>query len=70
MAFGAGTSQDFNLILQLWVHCAANMRLSAFMYRYRVCVLGVDKRVARSDLNKIWEPFGVWKKFVESEKSF
>ena len=55
---------------QLWVHCAANMRVSAFMYRYRVCVLGVDKRVARSDLNKIWEPFGVWKKFVESEKSF
>ena len=49
---------------KLWVHCAANMRVSAFVYRYRVSVLGEDPAVAGADLEKIWAPFGVWKAFV------
>ena len=49
---------------QLWVHCAANMRVSAFIYRYRRTVLGEDEATARRDLIAIWEPFGVWKTFV------
>lgn len=48
----------------VWVHCAANMRVSAFMYRYRCEVLGEARHVAREDLARIWEPFGVWKDFV------
>ena len=48
----------------LWVHCVANMRVSAFMYRYRTSELGEEEGNARSDMNKIWEPFGVWRKFV------
>ena len=48
----------------LWVHCAANMRVSAFMYRYRCSVLGHDPQAAQEDLLKIWEPFGVWKDFI------
>ena len=47
----------------VWVHCAANMRVSAFMYRYRCTVLGEDQQVARKALQQIWEPVGVWKKF-------
>ncbi len=50
---------------KVWVHCAANMRVSAFNYRYRVDVLGEDEANARQDLHEIWEPFGVWKKFIE-----
>ena len=46
------------------VHCAANMRVSAFMYRYRAEVLGANPRQLEVDLHKIWEPFGVWKAFV------
>ena len=46
------------------VHCAANMRVSAFVYRYRCEVLGEDPDKAIIDLHEIWEPFGVWKKFV------
>ncbi len=46
------------------VHCAANMRVSAFMYRYRAEVLGENPRQLEVDLHKIWEPFGVWKVFV------
>ncbi len=46
------------------VHCAANMRVSAFVYRYRCEVLGEESDKAIADLHRIWEPFGVWKKFV------
>lgn len=50
-----------------WVHCAANMRVSAFIYRYRCAILEEDELQARRDLVKIWEPFGVWKKFVSRQ---
>lgn len=50
---------------KIWVHCAANMRVSAFTYRYRRSVLGVDDGIAKADLRKIWEPIGVWKKFIQ-----
>lgn len=46
------------------IHCAANMRVSAFLYRYRVQVMGEDKQVAAIDLGKLWKPFGVWEKFL------
>ncbi len=52
---------------KVWVHCAANMRVSAFMYRYRTEVLGEDKDNAQSDLDSIWEPFGAWRKFMGRE---
>ncbi len=47
-----------------WVHCAANMRVSAFAYRYRRGVLAENEGSARIDLHKIWEPVGVWKDFI------
>ena len=46
------------------VHCAANMRVSAFMFRYRRDVLGEDPEVISSDLHAIWSPAGVWKRFI------
>lgn len=49
----------------VWVHCAANMRVSAFIYKYRRDILGEDEAAARRDMNVIWEPFGVWKRFVK-----
>jgi protein tyrosine phosphatase (PTP) superfamily phosphohydrolase (DUF442 family) len=48
-----------------WIHCAANMRVSAFIYKYRHEVLNHDATQAEADLAKIWEPFGVWKKFIK-----
>jgi protein tyrosine phosphatase (PTP) superfamily phosphohydrolase (DUF442 family) len=67
------TEDDFTQFVQsvrenadqkVWVHCAANMRVSAFTYRYRRAVLGVEEASAVSDLQKIWNPVGVWKKFI------
>lgn len=49
---------------KVFVHCAANMRVSAFIYRYRVEEMGIDEDIARKDLEKIWKPFGVWAEFI------
>ena len=51
------------------VHCAANMRVSAFIYRYRRDVLHEESAHIRPDMEQIWEPFGVWKKFIAEPTS-
>ena len=52
---------------KVWVHCAANMRVSAFLFRYRTEKMGVDRSLARHDLNRIWEPFDFWKPFMSGD---
>ncbi|MBW8745081.1 MAG: protein tyrosine phosphatase family protein [Sphingomonas sp.] len=47
------------------VHCAANMRVSAFLYRYRIERLGWTEAQARPDLDAIWEPDPIWQNFLE-----
>ncbi|MGB5325450.1 MAG: protein tyrosine phosphatase family protein [Pseudomonadales bacterium] len=73
--FNKPTEQDFQRFVasierhsgeKLWVHCAANMRVSAFLYRYRCEINGEDPFLAARDLDKIWTPFGVWKKFIRA----
>ncbi len=51
---------------KVFVHCAANARVSAFVYLYRMARLGVDPDEAKVTLNLLWEPAGVWKDFVEA----
>ena len=46
------------------VHCIANYRVSAFLYRYRRDVLGMDEAQARGDMEQVWRPNGVWATFV------
>ncbi len=67
------TEQDFQ---QFWavmeqlkdvavhVHCIANARVSAFFYRYRRDVLGMDEASARAEMEAVWQPRGVWIDFV------
>ena len=50
---------------KVWLHCAANMRASAFLYRYRRDVLQQDSTEARQAMETIWQPFGVWKEFLQ-----
>lgn len=47
------------------VHCIANFRVSAFFYRYRRDVLGMDEAEARAAMEDVWKPEGVWAAFVE-----
>ena len=51
---------------KVWVHCAANMRVSAFIYRYRCEILGESRGMAEADLHKIWQPVGVWRGFISA----
>lgn len=50
---------------QVFVHCAANMRVSAFMYLYRCLHQGITDEDAKKDLQKIWIPNEIWQKFIE-----
>ena len=50
---------------RVFLHCAANARVSAFVYLYRMSRLGVDPGEARRSLDLLWEPHGIWKDFVE-----
>ncbi len=51
---------------KIFVHCAANMRVSAFMYLYRQIFDRVDEETARADLAKIWQPNEIWQNFIDS----
>lgn len=54
---------------KVWLHCAANMRASAFLFRYRTQVLNEDFLTANEDLQKIWQPPGVWRKFINTPRA-
>lgn len=50
----------------IFVHCAMNMRVSAFVYLYRHLILGVPTSVAYPAMTSVWEPNDVWQKFIET----
>lgn len=50
------------------VHCIANYRVSALLYRYRRDVLGVDDAMARADMARIWTPNPVWAALIEASR--
>ena len=49
----------------LFVHCAANMRVSAFMYLYRRIHESVNEEQAKRDLHQIWIPNETWQNFIQ-----
>ena len=52
---------------KLFVHCAANMRVSSFVALYRVIKEGWDYSDAVNDVYKIWNPNEIWSDFIRSE---
>ena len=54
---------------KLHVHCIANLRVTAFLYRYQRDVLGVSETEARALMDTVWQPGGVWAKFIGDEAS-
>lgn len=70
--FEAPQSTDFERFTKMmdvcagqkaFVHCAANMRASVFIFLHRPRH-GVDRATAENDLKKIWKPDGVWREFL------
>jgi protein tyrosine phosphatase (PTP) superfamily phosphohydrolase (DUF442 family) len=61
----------FFLILQslgeepTWVHCARNMRVSAFVFLYRRLCLGEPEDAASYPLREVWEPNPTWEAFIK-----
>lgn len=54
---------------RVFVHCAMNMRVSAFLYLYHTLQEGADEAESRAKMNLIWEPEGVWEAFVADAKN-
>jgi protein tyrosine phosphatase (PTP) superfamily phosphohydrolase (DUF442 family) len=50
---------------KVWVHCAKNMRASAFIYLYRRMVLGDEDEAAAFPLREVWEPNQIWQTFMQ-----
>ena len=51
---------------RIFVHCAANMRVSAFMYLYRALRQHIPPAEASQDLHRIWTPNETWQRFIDS----
>jgi len=50
---------------RVFVHCAANMRVSAFLYLYRTVRQHVPPVEAAEDLHRIWTPSETWQRFID-----
>jgi protein tyrosine phosphatase (PTP) superfamily phosphohydrolase (DUF442 family) len=48
----------------IWVHCAKNMRVSAFIYLYRKLVLSEDEESASFPMREVWSPNETWQAFI------
>jgi protein tyrosine phosphatase (PTP) superfamily phosphohydrolase (DUF442 family) len=67
-------AQDFDAFCRLmdafgerrvFVHCAANMRVSAFVFLYRVLHQRHPLAEAQQDLHAIWHPNDTWSCFIK-----
>jgi protein tyrosine phosphatase (PTP) superfamily phosphohydrolase (DUF442 family) len=74
--FQAPTARDFQTFCgaleafegrPVFVHCAANMRVSAFVFLHRVLRRQVPLAEAARDLHAIWQPDEVWSRFLQEQ---
>jgi len=49
----------------IFVHCARNMRVSAFIFLYRIIVKGESQQDCMKDLLAIWKPDQTWQQFID-----
>jgi len=72
--FGAPTGEDLQRFCdamdaarhrKVFVHCAANRRVTAFLGLYHVLRLGRNESDAFEPMRRIWEPDAVWGAFIE-----
>jgi protein tyrosine phosphatase (PTP) superfamily phosphohydrolase (DUF442 family) len=50
---------------RVFVHCAMNMRVSVFVFLYRVIWQRIAPDVAHEDVARIWQPNPVWQRFLD-----
>jgi len=49
---------------KVWVHCAANKRVTAFLGLYRVIKEGWPRQRAFQLMHELWQPDDVWAAFI------
>jgi protein tyrosine phosphatase (PTP) superfamily phosphohydrolase (DUF442 family) len=60
-------AMDRNSGRRVWIHCAANMRVTAFVGLYRALRLGWAEEDAFSLMRTVWKPDQVWSAFIASQ---
>lgn len=51
---------------KVWVHCAKNMRVSAFIYLYRRLCLRESEEAASHPMQEVWVPNETWQAFINN----
>ena len=51
---------------RVWVHCALNMRVSAFMYLYNILYRKLPETEAQQLLQRVWQPNPAWAQFIDT----
>lgn len=49
---------------KVWVHCAKNMRVSAFVYLYRKLCLAQSEEASVHPMHEVWMPNDTWQAFI------
>ena len=49
---------------RIWIHCAANIRVTAFLGLYRVLIEKWAVEPAFELMNSVWKPNKVWTAFI------
>jgi protein tyrosine phosphatase (PTP) superfamily phosphohydrolase (DUF442 family) len=52
---------------RVFVHCAANKRVSAFVFLYRIVRQRCDRAETERDLQAVWKPDSVWSRFIAEQ---
>jgi len=74
--FGAPTTRDLTSFFdamerskgrRVWVHCAANMRVTAFLGLYLQLREGWPEERAFSLMRDVWQPNEVWSSFIAAQ---
>jgi uncharacterized protein (TIGR01244 family) len=60
-------AMDQHANARVWVHCAANIRVSVFLGLYRALRQGWTEEDAFALMREIWEPNAVWSSFIASQ---
>ena len=59
------TAMDAHKGQRVWVHCAANMRVTAFLGLYRRLREGWSEKEAFELMTDLWQPNDVWAAFIQ-----
>lgn len=74
--FGAPTTRDLTQFFEVmdrskgrrvWVHCAANMRVTAFLGLYWQLREGFPQERAFALMHNVWQPNDVWSSFIAAQ---